>query len=64
MRAFVRMFMDLVGVFNDEHDFPNEGKLSGGNNNIIFFLFYLFLIYIVYLFIYRLCRGILWDDVW
>lgn len=31
MRAFVRMFMDLVGIFNDDHDFPDEGKLSGGN---------------------------------
>lgn len=31
MRAFVRMFMDLVGIFNDDHDFPDEGKLPGGN---------------------------------
>jgi DNA segregation ATPase FtsK/SpoIIIE-like protein len=30
MKAFVRMFMDLVGIFNDEQSFPDEGKLPGG----------------------------------
>jgi hypothetical protein len=30
MKAFVRMFMDLVGVFNDEQNFPDEGKMHAG----------------------------------
>lgn len=29
MKAFVRMFMDLVGIFNDEKSFPDESKLPG-----------------------------------
>jgi hypothetical protein len=30
MKAFVRMFMDLVGMFNDEQNFPDEGKMPAG----------------------------------
>lgn len=30
MKAFVRMFMDLVGIFNDEQNFPDEGKMPPG----------------------------------
>ena len=29
MRAFMRMFMDLVGIFNDDQVVPDEGKVPG-----------------------------------
>ncbi len=30
MRAFMRIFMDLVGIFNDEQGMQEDGKLPGG----------------------------------
>ena len=29
MRAFMRMFMDLVGIFNDDQVAPDDGKMPG-----------------------------------
>lgn len=31
MRAFMRMFMDLVGIFNDDQVVPDDGKMPGKN---------------------------------
>lgn len=31
MRAFMRMFMDLVGIFNDDQVVPDDGKMPGMN---------------------------------
>jgi hypothetical protein len=30
MRAFMRMFMDLVGIFNEDQMTPEDGKLPNG----------------------------------
>ena len=30
MRAFMRMFMDLVGIFNEDQSVSQDFKLSGG----------------------------------
>ena len=30
MRAFMRMFMDLVGIFNDDQMSPEDAKLPNG----------------------------------
>lgn len=29
MRAFMRMFMDLVGIFNDDQVAPDDGNIPG-----------------------------------
>lgn len=34
MRAFMRMFMDLVGIFNDDQMTPEDGKLPNGQDLI------------------------------
>jgi len=31
MMAFMKMFMDLVGLFNDEAEISTEGRTAGGN---------------------------------
>lgn len=59
MRTFVRMFMDLVGIFNDDHDFPDEGKLSGGNINKISIS-----LINIYICIFMYIRCFFWYDVW
>jgi hypothetical protein len=35
MRAFMRMFMDLVGIFNDDQVVPEDGQLPGGKIIIV-----------------------------
>lgn len=53
MRAFMRMFMDLVGIFNDDEHLMEEGKLPGGLNNT----FHVDLAYVC-------SRCVVWYDVW
>jgi hypothetical protein len=36
MRAFMRMFMDLVGIFNDDQVVPDDGKMPGKNKTIYY----------------------------
>lgn len=34
MRAFMRMFMDLAGIFHDDHVSPEDAKLPNGTDGI------------------------------